>query len=146
MALRDGDDEQAERLLAGEYWWDGRGLPRALIQPAQRAAQAWVGAHDRAGQLAAMARAVSDGRNAWIYDVVVERGLRRLGLGRRILALLLGHPAVRGAPFVRLRTRDATAFYQRFGFIEAGSRGHRPGTSMMLARSEVAQALPRGSA
>ncbi len=145
VALRDGDAAQAERLLAGEYWWDGMGLPRALIGPAQRAAQAWVGAHDRAGRLLAMARAVSDGRSAWISDVVVEHAVRRLGLGRRLMALLLDHPAVRGAPTVLLRTRDAAAFYRRFGFVEAVPQGPWPTTSMVLRRPPTAQVTPESA-
>ena len=136
VALRAGDAERAERLLAGEYWWEGMSLPRRLIQPAQRAAHAWVGAHDAAGRLVAMARAVSDGRNAWIYDVVVEHALRGRGLGRRIMTLLLDHPAVRDAPFVRLGTRDAQPFYQRLGFAEAEAQRRWPSTSMVLARDE----------
>ena len=141
VALRTGDAEQAERLLAGEYWWDEMGLPRGLIQPAQRAANAWVGAHDGAGRLVAMARAVSDGRSARIYDVVVEQSFRRLGLGRRIMTLLLDHPAVRGAPFVRLSTRDAQGFYRRLGFEEAGPHPPWPSSDMVLARPERTDAL-----
>ncbi len=78
--------------------------------------------------------------------MVVERGLRRLGLGRRMLVLLLDHPAVRGAPFVRLRTRDAAAFYERFGFAEVGAGSRWPGKNMLLTRSEVAQASLQESA
>jgi nitroimidazol reductase NimA-like FMN-containing flavoprotein (pyridoxamine 5'-phosphate oxidase superfamily)/ribosomal protein S18 acetylase RimI-like enzyme len=142
VSLREGDAEQAERLLAGEYWWEDMGLPRGLIQPAQRAAQAWVGAHDRVGQLVAMARAVSDGRDAWICDVVVKRSLRRLGLGRRIMALLLEHPAVREAPFVRLSTRDAQPFYEQLGFAEVTGQPRWPSTGMILNRRAAGAAHP----
>lgn len=132
VALREGDAEQAERLLGGEYWWDGLGLPRALIQPAQRAAQAWVGAHDGSGRLVAMARATCDGRQAWIYDVVVDPARRGTGLGRRLMELLLDHPAVRRVPVVRLGTRDAQGFYRKFGFADAEAQPHSPGSSDMV--------------
>ncbi len=138
VALREGDAEQAERLLRGEYWWGEQGMPPALIQPAQRSADAWVGAHDLAGRLVATARAVSDGCSAWIYDVVVEHGLRRAGLGRKLVTLLLDHPAVRAAPTVHLRTRDAQGFYERFGFREAGPNARFPVSAMVLAREEGA--------
>jgi nitroimidazol reductase NimA-like FMN-containing flavoprotein (pyridoxamine 5'-phosphate oxidase superfamily)/ribosomal protein S18 acetylase RimI-like enzyme len=148
VALREGDAGQAERLLAKEYWWDGAGLPPGLIRSAQHAAHAWVGAHDAEGRLVAMARAVSDGRNAWIYDVVVEGSLRRGGLGRQIMKLLLDHPALRGTPFVRLSTRDAQGFYERLGFEVAGPSRRWPTTSdMLLRRSEPAAApASRGAA
>jgi nitroimidazol reductase NimA-like FMN-containing flavoprotein (pyridoxamine 5'-phosphate oxidase superfamily)/ribosomal protein S18 acetylase RimI-like enzyme len=130
VALGDGDAAQAEALLAGEYWWSD--LPRALIAPAQRAATAWVGARDPAGRLVAMARAVADGRNAGIYDVVVEPSHRGRGLGKRILELLLDHPAVRRALRVRLTTRDAQAFYARFGFADAAASRRWPGASDLI--------------
>jgi nitroimidazol reductase NimA-like FMN-containing flavoprotein (pyridoxamine 5'-phosphate oxidase superfamily)/ribosomal protein S18 acetylase RimI-like enzyme len=137
VALGEGDAEQAEQLLAGEYWWED--LPRALIPGAQRAATAWVGARDGAGSLVAMARAVADGRTAWIYDVVVERGWRGKGLGTRILRLVLDHPAVRRAPRVRLSTRDAQALYARLGFVDAAGRRRWPTASdMVLERAAPA--------
>ncbi len=134
VALGEGDAEQAHRLLAGEYWWAI--TPGADVAEAQRASTAWVGAHDRDGRLVAMARAVSDLRSAWIYDVVVEEGLRGRGLGRRIVELLLQHPAVRRAPIVRLSTRDAQGLYAKLGFVEADLRKRWPTASeMVLART-----------
>jgi ribosomal protein S18 acetylase RimI-like enzyme len=131
VALGEGDAAQAERLLAGEHWWDGV-APAALIQPAQRASAAWVGAHDGAGRLVGMARAVADGRVAWLYDVVVERAWRGRGLGKRLLALLLDHPAVRRAPFVRLTTRDAQGLYAGLGFVDAAERRRWPEATDMV--------------
>jgi len=133
VALREGDAEQASRLLSGQYWWTL--TPQASIAAAQRASTAWVGAHDGDGRLVAMARAMSDLRSAWIYDVVVDEALRGRGLGRRIVELLLQHPAVRGAAFVRLSTRDAQGLYTRMGFVEADLRKRWPTASeMVLAR------------
>jgi ribosomal protein S18 acetylase RimI-like enzyme/nitroimidazol reductase NimA-like FMN-containing flavoprotein (pyridoxamine 5'-phosphate oxidase superfamily) len=135
VALGEGDAEQARRLLAGEYWWEGSAPER--IAPVQRASTAWVGAHDRAGRLVAMARATADGRTAWIYDVLVAPELRGRGLGKRLLQLLLDHPAVRGAPAVRLTTRDAQAFYAAFGFVDAAERKRWPEASdMVLVKSD----------
>jgi nitroimidazol reductase NimA-like FMN-containing flavoprotein (pyridoxamine 5'-phosphate oxidase superfamily)/GNAT superfamily N-acetyltransferase len=136
VALREGDAEQAARLLAGQYWWTI--TPGAEIPGAQRASSAWVGAHDAEGRLVAMARAVSDGRSAWIYDVVVEETLRGRGLGRRIMELLLQHPTVRAAPFVRLSTRDAQWLYAKLGFVEADLKKRWPTASeMVLARTKA---------
>ncbi len=121
------------RLLAGTYWWaDGR-IEEA--GPAHLASQAWVGAKDAAGALVASARATSDGRRAWIYDVVVDPAWRGRGLGLRLSALLLDHPAVRRAGAVRLRTRDAQGLYAKLGFRPlAEVRTAQPSTEMILVR------------
>jgi nitroimidazol reductase NimA-like FMN-containing flavoprotein (pyridoxamine 5'-phosphate oxidase superfamily)/ribosomal protein S18 acetylase RimI-like enzyme len=130
-ALGEADLPAVEALLAGEYWWEG--LPPAEIAPAHRAAAAWVGARAPDGALVASARAVSDGKVAWIYDVVVARALRGRGLGQRLMALLLDHPAVRGARAVKLETRDAQGLYARLGFVDTASRPPRwPGMSQMV--------------
>jgi nitroimidazol reductase NimA-like FMN-containing flavoprotein (pyridoxamine 5'-phosphate oxidase superfamily)/ribosomal protein S18 acetylase RimI-like enzyme len=130
VALREGDAEQAGRLLATEYWWQGS--PADRIPPVQRASTAWVGAHDRDGRLVAMARATSDGWTAWIYDVVVAPALRGRGLGKRIVGLALDHPAVRRAGAVWLRTRDAQGLYASFGFVDAAQRKRWPEASDMV--------------
>jgi ribosomal protein S18 acetylase RimI-like enzyme len=134
VALGEADLPAVEALLAGEYWWEGQ--PRAWIGPAHRAAQAWVGVRAADGALVASARAVSDGKTAWIYDVVVAPALRGRGLGKRLVALLLDHPAVRRAGFVMLRTRDAQGLYARFGFEDAAGRRRYPESSdMVLVRA-----------
>lgn len=130
VALGEDDAEQARRLLAGEYWWQGS--PPERIGPVQRDSTAWVGAYDRAGRLVAMARATADGRTAWIHDVVVAPELRGRGLGKRLFQLLLDHPAVRTAPAARLTTRDAQAFYRAFGFVDAAERRRWPEASDMV--------------
>jgi len=133
VSLGEGDVAQAERLLGGAYWWEG--LPAGMVARAQRASTAWVGAHDPAGRLVAMARAVVDARTAWIYDVVVAPELRRRGVGKRLLALLLDHPEVRRARIVKLSTRDAQGFYVPLGFVDAAERKGSPtATEMVLTR------------
>jgi nitroimidazol reductase NimA-like FMN-containing flavoprotein (pyridoxamine 5'-phosphate oxidase superfamily)/ribosomal protein S18 acetylase RimI-like enzyme len=140
-ALPEEDLPAVEALLAGEYWWEGQ--PRAWIGPAHRAASAWVGARAPDGALAASARAVSDGKTAWLYDVVVAAGWRGRGLGKRLVALLLDHPAVRRVPFVLLRTRDAQGLYARFGFADSARQPRLPGSSeMVLRRAPAAAGAP----
>jgi nitroimidazol reductase NimA-like FMN-containing flavoprotein (pyridoxamine 5'-phosphate oxidase superfamily)/GNAT superfamily N-acetyltransferase len=134
VALGPEDVPDVEALLEGAYWW----LPeeRPLIGPVHLAAQAWVGARAPDGALVASARAVSDGDTAWIYDVVVAPARRGRGLGRRLMTLLLDHPAVRGAGEAWLRTRDAQGLYAKLGFVDAASRPKRWPTSsdMVLVR------------
>lgn len=129
----DADVSAVEGMLQAEHWWEGQ--PRAGIGPAHLASQAWVGARAPDGALVASARALSDGRTAWIYDVVVARAFRGRGLGKRVFALVLDHPAVRKAPFVRLRTRDAQGLYASFGFVDAATRRRSPTAELVLARA-----------
>jgi ribosomal protein S18 acetylase RimI-like enzyme len=111
------------------------GVPPDFIPPVHLGSQAWVGARDGDGRLVATARAVSDSGTAWIYDVVVARDWRGRGLGRRLVELVLDHPAVRVAKTVRLATRDARGLYERYGFVDV-ERWKRTftETEMVLAR------------
>ncbi|WP_242371681.1 GNAT family N-acetyltransferase [Anaeromyxobacter sp. SG26] len=130
-ALGPEDLPAVETLLGGEYWWEG--VARELIGPAHLGATAWVGARSPDGALVASARAVSDGRRAWIYDVVVARSWRGQGLGKRVTTLLLDHPAVRRTRFVCLATRDAQGLYARYGFVDVAATPPRfPGSSDMV--------------
>jgi len=134
VALGREDVPDVEALLEGAYWWAPEERP--LIGPAHLAAQAWVGARAPDGALVASARAVSDGKTGWIYDVVVAPSQRGQGLGKRLMTLLLDHPALRQVPYVMLRTRDAQGLYARFGFEDAAARPKRWPTSsdMVLLR------------
>jgi nitroimidazol reductase NimA-like FMN-containing flavoprotein (pyridoxamine 5'-phosphate oxidase superfamily)/ribosomal protein S18 acetylase RimI-like enzyme len=124
--------QEAAALLEGAYWWAG--APPALIPAVQLASQAWVGAR-AGGSLVATGRAVSDGKTAWIYDVAVAPAWQRRGLGKRLLELLLDHPAVRGARVVRLGTRDAQGLYAKYGFVEQAAAARPfPVTEMVLMR------------
>lgn len=109
------DVPDAVDLLENQYWTEG--VSREVLANAQLGASAWLGARNAQGRLVATARANSDGaRHAYIADVAITPEYRGRGLGQAVLKLLLDHPAVRGAGFVRLATRDAQPFYQRFGF------------------------------
>lgn len=112
--------DEVEEVLAllddpRAYWLED--IPVDVRRAAIQSSQAVVTARDAAsGRLVGFARAVSDGRVAWIYDVIVAEERRRAGTGTALVRLLLDHPAVRGASRVRLGTRDASDFYRRLGF------------------------------
>jgi nitroimidazol reductase NimA-like FMN-containing flavoprotein (pyridoxamine 5'-phosphate oxidase superfamily)/GNAT superfamily N-acetyltransferase len=106
--------DEAVALLDGAYWLEG--VARERVREAIAASTARVGARREDGRLVAFARATSDGRTAWIYDVVVDPSMRGSGVGTAVMRLLLDHPRVRPALRVRLATRDATTFYERLGF------------------------------
>jgi nitroimidazol reductase NimA-like FMN-containing flavoprotein (pyridoxamine 5'-phosphate oxidase superfamily)/GNAT superfamily N-acetyltransferase len=119
-ALDERSVSAAVTLVADEYWnrrYDRERLARAHLQ-----SSAWLGARTPDGTLVATARALSDGaKQAIIADVAVERSWRGKGLGRRLIALLLEHPAVRSTHIVRLGTADAQSFYEKLGFVEGGN-------------------------
>jgi ribosomal protein S18 acetylase RimI-like enzyme len=113
--LSPDDVNAAVDLLEGQYWTEG--VTREALAKAQLGASAWIGARDEQGRLVATARANSDGsRHAYVADVAVAPEYRGRGLGAALVRLLLDHPVVRGAGLVRLATKDAQAFYERFGF------------------------------
>jgi ribosomal protein S18 acetylase RimI-like enzyme/nitroimidazol reductase NimA-like FMN-containing flavoprotein (pyridoxamine 5'-phosphate oxidase superfamily) len=115
-AIDEAEVNEVIALLDGAYWLDG--VPDAVIRRAVLASSAVVAARDAKKALVGFARAVSDGRCAWIYDVVVAPALRGAQVGSAIMAVLLDHPAVRDVRQVRLGTRDAIDFYRRLGFCD----------------------------
>lgn len=133
-AIEPTEADSAAGLLADTYW--NVDVPPDRIARAHRGAGAWVGAHDEHGRLIASARAVGDGAK-WvdIRDVVVAAAWRGRGLGEALVRMLLDHPLVRRAHAVHLHTRDAQAFYRRFGFSDAPAN---PNTAMRLIRPQPA--------
>jgi predicted FMN-binding regulatory protein PaiB/ribosomal protein S18 acetylase RimI-like enzyme len=135
--LEHEDDVTAAVDMLVDLYWNRDRFDRATLETAHRASSAWVGARDALGRLVASARAISDGaKHAWVYDVVVDTGLRGSGVGDAVMRLLLEHPAVRGARFVHLQTRDAQPFYGRMGFRDVRDLPPRPyaSTTMTLTR------------
>ncbi len=107
--------DAAVALVAGHYW--NEEVEPERIRAAHLASPAWVVAKDDRGRVVGTARAIGDdAKAAIIYDVAVDPTWRGRGVGRALLELLLGHPRVRGARTVLLRTRDAQGFYATLGF------------------------------
>lgn len=139
------DDELDEivALLDDAYWLDG--VPRSELRTAIRRSQATITARDERGKLVAFARAVSDGKVAWIYDVIVAPSSRDTGIGATVMRLLLDHPAVRTARHVRLTTKDAMRFYARLGFRDCADVRRHPwkSTEMILSSEREAERCAR---
>jgi len=106
--------EEAATLLANAYWLTD--VPSSTVKETFRRSCLRVGAVDANGKLVAAARATSDGRVAWIFDVIVDERVRGRGLASGMLRLILAHPSVGKARLVRLGTRDGESFYRKFGF------------------------------
>lgn len=127
--------ESVAELLEETYW--STGMSRAQLIRSQLGSDVWVGAKDESGRVIATARANSDGaKHAWIYDVMVAPEWRGRGVGKAVVRLLLDHPKVRHAVFVRLATRDAHGLYAQFGFVETDRLPPKPyvSTDMVLGR------------
>lgn len=132
------DDDAIEEtlpLLEGLYWLAG--LTREEIRSAVQRSTARVAARDGSGRLVGFARAVSDGKCAWIYDVVVAEHLRSARVGAALMSLLLDHPRVRGARHVRLATKDAMPFYRRIGFCNLDEAPRYPWTSTEMIKTRA---------
>jgi len=128
--------DEAAALLDGAYWLSG--MPRARVKEAFRRSFVTVGAVGSDGRLVAAARATTDGRVAWIFDVIVAPDARGRGLASALMALLLGHPAVAEAHVVRLGTRDADGLYRKLGFQDLTEAPLRAYRVIEMARRQVA--------
>lgn len=111
---------QHAELLQAEYWKANSSVKDTLA--ALEAASAWIGALDSEGRLLGAVRAMGDRTwDAKIYDMVVAPESRGRGIGAALMTLLLQHPLLRACRITRLATRDAGAFYERFGFRNSAS-------------------------
>jgi predicted GNAT family N-acyltransferase len=70
------------------------------------------------GQLVGFARVLTDRAfKALIFDVIVERGHRSAGLGRRLVQYVLDHPMLAEVGHIELYCRpELIPFYEQCGF------------------------------
>lgn len=65
------------------------------------------------------ARVVTDGATfAYLCDVFVDEQHRGQGLGKWLMAAVMGHPDLQGLRRWTLATRDAHGLYRQFGWTE----------------------------
>jgi len=109
------DLASAHRWISTQSYW-GQGIPLALFEKAVSNSLT-VGAYAADGQMAAMARVVTDRATfGWICDVFVDEAHRGAGLGKRLIGYLREHPDLQGFRRTHLATRDAHGLYAQFGF------------------------------
>ena len=109
------DMDRGHRWIAEQSYW-AQGIPRAVFEQAVRGSLV-VGAYANGGEMAAMARVVTDRATfGWICDVFVDETWRAQGLGKALMAYLAAHPDLQGFRRLHLATRDAHGLYARFGF------------------------------
>ena len=80
-------------------------------------------------RLIGFARATSDGvYRASIWDVVIDCDYQRLGLGRKLVEIVLAHDCMQRVERIYLTTTHQQKFYEQLGFETNGS------TTMILDR------------
>ena len=110
------DFARGHRWIAEESYW-AQGIPLGVFERAVRASLT-VGAYADTGEMAAMARVVTDRATfGWICDVFVGEAWRGQGLGKALMAYLAAHPDLQGLRRLHLATRDAHGLYAQFGFV-----------------------------
>lgn len=117
-------DDPARFDLARAHGWISRESYWAERIPFETFARACansltVGCHAASGEMAGMARVVTDRATfGWVCDVFVDEAFRGHGVGKRLMAYLKDHPDLQGLRRLHLATRDAHELYRQFGFTE----------------------------
>jgi len=126
----DVDFEQLTALFARSAFWASERSSEDMkiaVENSDPVITAWDG--DRA---IGFARATSDGIfRATIWDVVIHSDYQGLGLGRKLVETLLGHPKMNRVERVYLMTTNQQKFYERVGFVENTT------TTMLLEQSPL---------
>jgi GNAT superfamily N-acetyltransferase len=109
------DVDFVHRYLSEQSYW-ARRIPRALVERAiANSLNFSVFGPD--GAQVGFARVVTDkAAFAWLADVFVVPAESGHGLGKALLAAIMGHPDLQGLRRFALGTRDAHGLYAQFGF------------------------------
>jgi GNAT superfamily N-acetyltransferase len=117
------DLDVVHRFLSTEAYWSP-GVTRDVVERSIAASMPF-GVYRGAEQVG-FARVVTDRATfAWLADVFVLPGHRGRGLGKRLVAEILGHPELQGLRRWLLGTADAHELYRRFGFQEVDNSSGR---------------------
>lgn len=115
------DERQIEQLYAlyqREWWTKGRSL--ASTRQCVKGSQICLGLVDDKGDLVAFTRVITDYTfKALVFDVIVAEHARGLGLGDRLMRLVLEHEALRSVKHIELYCLPALIpFYVGSGFSD----------------------------
>ena len=109
------DVARVHRFLSTEAYWSP-GVAREVVERSI-ANSLPFGVYTADGEQVGFARVVTDYATfAWLADVYIEEAHRGHGLGKRLVAEVLGHPDLQGLRRWMLGTADAHELYRRFGF------------------------------
>ncbi|HLE30865.1 MAG TPA: GNAT family N-acetyltransferase [Anaerolineales bacterium] len=107
------DVDAIHAFLTRSYWAEG--IPRDIVARSLRHALCF-GLYDGDKQIG-LARVVSDfATYAYLADVYILEAYRGRGLGKWLMACVVGHPDLQGLRRWSLATRDAHGLYRQFGF------------------------------
>ncbi len=116
--------------LARFYWAEG--IPRHVV--ARSLENSLCFGVFRGGAQLGFARVITDRATfAYLADVFVLEEHRGRGLSRRLMEAVMGHPDLQGLRGWYLKTRDAHALYEKFGFTGLKS----PERSMEITRPDI---------
>jgi len=109
--------EQLWRMYQDEWWSHGRNL-HDVSRVVQHSDLVFAFCDSETGSLVAFARVLTDFvYKAVVFDVIVARSHRDLGLGRMLLDAITAHPALLFVEHIELYCRDEMVpFYKKWGF------------------------------
>lgn len=115
ISIRRKPTVQALKRLYARAWWTAErreeGI-RSVLKHSDLIATAWVGK-----ELVGFARVSTDfAYRAVLWDVIVDAGHQRIGVGGRLVRAILGDARLGGVESFWLFTTDKQPFYRRFGF------------------------------
>lgn len=100
-------------MLRGAYWAQGR-RPETVRISLDHSLCFGIYLEE---QQVGLARVVTDYATfAWLCDVIIHEDQRGRGMGKALMAVIVGHPALQGVRRWMLATRDAHGLYSQFGF------------------------------
>jgi GNAT superfamily N-acetyltransferase len=132
------DVDVVHAFLTTSYW--SPGIPRETVERAI-AGSLPFGLYAPQGGQVGFARVVSDRATfGYLADVFVDAQHRGRGLGKALVARVVGHPELQGLRRWMLATADAHALYEQFGF-----RAPEPPDTLMFLDRPPAELYGRGS-
>jgi N-acetylglutamate synthase-like GNAT family acetyltransferase len=101
-------------LSERSYWGKGRSLEAVKLTIENSLC---FGIYDQDGKQLGFARLATDYTVfGWLMDVFILEEYRGLGLGKKLMEHVVGHPVVKNLRRVGLATADAHGLYRQFGF------------------------------
>ena len=109
--------EQLWRMYQGEWWSRGRNI-NDVRRAVEHSDLVFAYCVAETGRLAAFTRVLTDFvYKAVLFDVIVDRPYRDLGLGRTLLEAVTSHPALLFVEHIELYCRpELIPFYEQWGF------------------------------
>ena len=113
------DLDRVHAWIARKRHWAGS-MPRGVFERAVRGSLCFA-ALER-GATIGFCRAISDRATfAYLSDMFVDPARRGRGVGKAIMAVIMGHPELKALRLWLLVTADAQGLYARHGFCALGA-------------------------